>query len=201
MTKLKLFKVLFFAGIALMGTAVFVDSFKVALLSDAKSSEKRLKQELKEAYDVEAPDRPLNEADYTLAPEKPGDEASEAEKAAYEKALKEHEGKTEALKKKYESDLEKYKADYREYQRKQKEMNFRQTLDSRVNKDRAEEIDKSIESYQLCVNEFIFSSILRFFGMLVFLTGSLGVLVLGDNYERLGVLAVIGFGFKTILGL
>jgi predicted HicB family RNase H-like nuclease len=201
MNKLNVFRILFIIGIIVMGTAVFIDSSKVAFLSQLKSGEKRLQMDLEKRYEVQAPDRPLDESQYTIAPEVPASDATPEQKAEYEKVKKDYDDKVKALKEKYEAQLKTYEASYRDYLRKQREMSMKKSLESRDNKKAADDLSRKIQDSQLSVNEFVLSSILRFIGTLILLVGSLGLLVLAENYEKLGVLILLGFGLKTIIGL
>lgn len=199
--KVELFKILFVTGLALMGTAVFIESFKVASLSDLKSGEKRLQMELEEKYNLTPPEKPVDESQYLLAPDVPEGEASQEQKNAYDNAMKEHEGKVKVLREKYEAEMKTYDATYKAFRRQAREMEMKKDRERDVNKKLAEKLEKDMQVSQFSVNEFMVSTILRFLGSLILLAGSLGILILGDGYERAGVLVVIGFGIKTIIGL
>jgi hypothetical protein len=194
-------KFLFVVGLLVMSTAVFLDSFKVASLSSMKSGDKRIQFEIKEKYTVSAPDMPVDESNFILPPAVPDKDATQAQKDQYEKSKTDHLDKVKALRKKYEDSLKVYNAAYKDYQRKQRELDLEKQKNAPVAKKATETLNKSIELKQLAINEFIFPTILRFIGCILLLLGALGILLFGELYERLGVLVVIGFGIKTLIGL
>lgn len=201
LSKDKIFKVLFIVGLIVLGTAVFLDSFKVASLSTLKSGGKRIQFELNEKYTTIAPEYPLDESNYILAPIAPEKDATKEQKDAYEKTKAEFDGKVKGLKAKYDEDVKIYNQKYKEYLRNQRVLDLDRQKNASGVKKTTDKLAKDIEMRQLSINEFIFSTILRYIGSMVLLIGSLGILLFGETYEKLGVLIVIGFGLKTIIGL
>jgi len=198
---IKVYKVLFIAGLVTMGTSIFLDSVKVASLSSLKSSDKRIQFDLKEQYTLPAPDAPIDESSYILAPAALEKDATQDQKDAYTKAKTEFDAKVKTLKAKYDTDLKSYAAVYKDYQRKQKELDLERQKNNQATKKISEKLARDIELRQLTINEFKIPTILRFIGSLIFMLGSLGILIYGETYEKLGVLVVIGFGLKTLIGL
>jgi len=197
----KIFKGLFITGFIMVCTAVFLDTYKVASLSMLKSSEKKMQFELKEKYTIAAPDAPINEGDYLLAPSVPESDASQEEKDAYEEAKTDFDAKVKDLKAKYDEEKKAYDKTYKEYQRKQKTLDLEKQRNAQATKKFNEKLTKDIEVTQLAINDFVTATILRYIGSLILLLGSLGILLFGETYEKLGVLVVLGFGIKTIIGL
>ena len=195
------FKVLFIAGLVTMGTAVFLDSYKVASLSNLKSGEKRMQLESKDKYMVAAPDMPIDESNFMLAPAAPDKDSTQEQKDAYEKAKTDYQAKVKEFKDKYDQNLKAYNTAYKDYLRKQRTLDLDKQKNAPAAKKATESLSKNIELKQLSINEFIFPTIMRFIGCILLLLGALGILITGDMYERLGVLLVIGFGLKTIIGL
>lgn len=201
MTVLKVFKVLFIAGILMLSTSVFLDSYKVASLSRLKSSEKKMQFDLKEKYTLTAPDAPIDESNYILGPAVPESDATQEEKDAYTKAKTDFDAKVKDLKAKYDEEVKAYNKVYKEHQRKQKALDLEKQRNARETKKFTEKLEKDIELTQLSINDFVCATMLRYLGSLILLIGSCGILLLGEAYEKLGVLVVIGFGIKTIIGL
>lgn len=194
-------RIIFAIGILMICTAVFLDTVKVAGVSKVRTERSRFNIELSEKYVVEAPVRPLDESRFVLAPEKPVYDATDAEKKTYEKAKSEHVEKVKKLKEDYKNANTIYNNAYKKYRREQKETNFVKTKERHQNDETKKIFKEKIRMRELSINNFLFSTILRFLGSIVFIFGSLGMLIWGDNYERVGVLVAIGLGLKTIIGL
>jgi hypothetical protein len=198
---INVFKFIFVAGLLTMGTAVYLDSYKVASLSSLKSVDKRMQLEAKDKYTTPAPDMPVDESNYILPPAAPDKDATQEQKDAYEKAKTDHLAKSKEFREKYDADMKAYNLAYKEYQRKQRTLDLEKQKNSSTVKKASDALAKKIEFTQLSINEFLLPTILRYIGCIVLLLGSLGILMFGEMYERLGVLIVLGFGFKTIIGL
>lgn len=194
-------RIVFAIGILMICIAVFVDTVKVAGVSKVRTDRSRFNIELSEKYVVEAPIRPLDESRLILAPEKPAYNATNTVKEAYEKVKSEYDEKVKLLKEEHKKANEEYNSAYKKYRREQKETNFVKTKERRENDKTKKDFKEKIKIRELSINNFLFSTILRFFGSIVFIFGSLGMLIWGDNYERVGVLVAIGLGLKTIIGL
>ncbi len=185
----------------LIVSSIFIDSFKVATLSQLKSRQQRIKIELKEKYTIEKPDKPIDESKYLLAPEKQKKDASEKEKLEYDKLKKEFDDKIANIKDEHKKAMEVYNKTYHQYKRSQKALDLKEKRDYRINSKLKKELKNEIKDYQLSVNEFTLTTIFRFLGSIILLIGCFGILMWGETYERLGVLIVLGFGLKTIIGL
>jgi hypothetical protein len=197
----KLFKVLFITGFLLLVTAVFMDSYKVASLSTLKSSEKQMQMDIKEKYTLAAPDAPVDESNFILGPAAPDKDATPDQKDAYTKAKAEFDAKIKDMKARYAEDMKSYNITYKEYMRKQKTLDLEKQRNAPAVKKISEKLAKDIEMKQLSINDFVLSTILRYAGSIILLIGSLGILLYGETYEKLGVFVVIGFSLKTIIGL
>ncbi len=197
----RLFKVLFVSGLIVLATAVFLDSYKVAYLSKLKSAEKKMQVEIKDKYTIEAPEAPVDESNYILAPAAPEKDATQEQKDAYDKSKADFDAKVKELKAKYDEDVKAYDKTYKEYQRKQKSLDLEKKRNATAVKKDTEKLAKEIEVTQLAINDFVFSTKLRFIGAVILLIGSLGIIMFGEVYEKLGVLVVIGFSLKTLIGL
>ncbi len=64
-----------------------------------------------------------------------------------------------------------------------------------------EEIQEYITEKEININNTAGKLLLRFIGTIILLLGALGIFILGDIMEKLGLLLLFGFAFKTIIGL
>jgi hypothetical protein len=191
----------FIAGLAVIAVSVFVESFKVSALSTYKADLEKYNLDQNIKYKIEAPDKPLNESNYLIPPDAPKADAIDAEKEKYNKLKNEYEAKKEAFEADYKKAMAEYEIKYKEYQTRQRGMDISREKDYRKNEKAKRKIAETIRDYEIGVNSTIVSATLRFIGSLLFFIGSLGMLILGDNYEKVGVLFAIGFSVKTIIGL
>lgn len=94
-------RILLVAGIIVVACAVFVESWDVARLSSLKAKKAQLEYDRDHDFVVEAPIVPVNEKDYLIEPEKPGDKATDEEKANFDKKMEEFKAEKEKLDKVY----------------------------------------------------------------------------------------------------
>ncbi len=194
-------RILLVAGIIIVACAVFVESWDVARLSSLKAKKSQIEYDRDHDFFVEAPVVPVNEKDYLVEPEKPGDKATDEEKASYEKKLEETKVEKEKLDKEYEKKKQDYDKALKQFNL-QKQDNRRKYVVSEGDYwKNLTRLGYSIKQKEIDINKMWFSLVLRFVGSIVLLLGSLGVLMYGEMYERLGVLFLVGFAFKTIVGL
>lgn len=194
-------RILLVAGIIVVACAVFVESWDVARLSSLKATKSQMEYDRDHDFFVEAPVVPVNEKDYLIEPEMPGDKATDEEKAAYGKKLEEFKAEKEKLDKAYEEKKKDYDQAVKQFNLKKLENRRNYVVTDGDYWKNLTRIGYSIKQKEIDINKMWFSLILRFLGSIILLLGSLGVLMYGEMYERLGVLFLVGFAFKTIVGL
>lgn len=194
-------RILLVAGIIVVACAVFVESWDVARLSSLKAKKSQMEYDRDHDFFVEAPTVPVNEKDYLVEPERLVDTATDEEKAKYEKKLEEFKAEKEKLDKEYEKKKEEYSSALKEYNLKKQENRRKYVVSEGDYWKNLTRLGYSIKQKEIDINKMWFSLVLRFVGSIILLLGSLGVLMYGEMYERLGVLFLVGFAFKTIVGL
>jgi len=194
-------RILLVAGIIIVACAVFVESWDVARLSSLKATKSQMEFDRDHDFFVEAPVVPVNEKDYLVEPEKPGDKATDDEKTKYDKKLEEFKVEKEKLDKEYEKKKQEYDLALKNYNLQKQENRRKYVVTEGYYWKTLTRLGYSIKQKEIDINKMWFSLVLRFLGSIVLLLGSLGVLMHGEMYERLGVLFLIGFAFKTIVGL
>lgn len=194
-------RILLVAGIIIVACAVFVESWDVARLSSLKATKSQMEYDRDHDFFVEAPVVPVNEKDYLIEPERPSDKATDEEKASYEKKLEETKVEKEKLDKEYEKKKEEYDKALKQFNLQKQENRRKYVVSDGDYWKNLTRLGYSIKQKEIDINKMWFSLILRFLGSIILLLGSLGVLMYGEMYERLGVLFLIGFAFKTIVGL
>ncbi len=194
-------RILVVAGILLMLGGVFSETNNVAVYSSAKADLEIYKRELEEKYKLEEPSAPINYAKKLKAPPEPAEEAAEEEILKYEELFSDY----EILKKKEEeafTEAQKaYKREEAEYIYQKSIIEYDKAKENEENQKRLKEKEKEISTLQTYINVITLNVFLRFFGAIILLLGALGVFIYGENMEKLGILILIGFAFKTILGL
>jgi len=194
-------RLLLIAGIAAFAIGVFAENWDVSRLSSLKASKAQLEYDRDEDYTLRKPDYPISEADYITAPEALSDKATDTEKQAYEVAKKEYETQKDTLKKKYEEDIKTYNTTLKSYNKQAAELRKKKNLTQADYDHRIASLKKSIQQKEIDINKTWIPLFLRFLGSLIFLAGSFFLLKFGTNYEKGGILVLIGFAIKTIVGL
>jgi hypothetical protein len=194
-------RILLVAGVIVVALAVFLESWDAARVSSLKAKRAQLAFNRDHDYYLEAPIVPINEKDLIAEPQKPGLTATADEKKAYEKEMASYNAEKDKLNNQYNENKKMYDQDLKDYNKKRLE-NRRAlvTSESKYLK-KITKLNYSIMQKDIDTGKKWFPLIIRFLGSLVLLAGSLGMLVYGEMYERLGVLFLIGFAFKTIIGL
>ncbi len=194
-------RILLVAGVVIIASAVFVESWDVARLSSLKAKKSQMEYDRDHDFFVEAPVVPVNEKDYIIEPEKPGDKVTDEEKASYEKKLEETKVEKEKLDKEYEKKKQDYDKALKQFNLQKQDNRRKYVVSDGDYWKNLTRLGYSIKQKEIDINKMWFSLVLRFVGSIVLLLGSLGVLMYGEMYERLGVLFLVGFAFKTIVGL
>lgn len=194
-------RILLIAGIIIVAIAVLVENWDVAMLSSLKAKKAQAEYDREYDYYVEAPTVPVNEKDYLVAPENPGMDAGEEAKALYEKEMNEFNAEKEKLDKEYQEKQKEYQDALKKYNRKKLENRRKLVVSEGDYWKKIQRLNYAIKQKEIDINKMWFPLILRFLGAIVLLIGSLGILMYGEMYERLGILFLIGFAFKTIVGL
>lgn len=189
------------AGVIVMAAAVFLETNNVALFSTAKADLEAYKKGLEETYKLDKPAVPVDYSKKLVEPVKPAEDAAAEEKSLYDSRLKEYgelKAQEEAAYAQAKKDFDKANAEYL-YQK--GKMDLRQAKEEESVKKQTEQYEKRIADLQVTINAISLSVLLRFLGVILLLLGGFGVLALGENMERVGVLVMLGFAFKTIIGL
>ncbi|MBV6492958.1 MAG: hypothetical protein LDLANPLL_00964 [Turneriella sp.] len=188
-------------GIIVVAFGIFLENWDVARLSSLKASLTQMETERTRKYTAEKPDYPVREVDFLIPPRPVAYNATDAEKAAFAEAKSQYDTSRAELVKQFENDLKKYNDEQREYQKKTQEFKKQKALSEKEYQKKRREVKESIEDKEIAINKMWFPLILRFLGSLIFLGGALFILKNASQYEKVGVLILIGFAFKTIIGL
>lgn len=198
---LSISKIIFIIGIAIVACAIFIDTVKVASLSGLNSDIASIKLEKNEKYKIDPPDKPVDESGGILIPKRPGANATDTDRSDYDKEKKEYDEKVKKLKEEHKESYKKYKLEYDNHLQAVRKLNFQKRKEKAQYKERERTLQSEIKHQKININYIMLTTIIRFLGSLLLILGSLGILILGDKYERVGVLVTIGFAFKTIIGL
>jgi hypothetical protein len=194
-------RLLLVAGVVVVAFAVFIESWDAARLSSLKAKRAQLVFDRDHDYYLDVPAAPINEKDLIAEPQKPGVTATEDEKKTHEKDLASYNAEKDKLDKLYNENKKKYEQDLKAYNKLRLE-NRRKLITSESGYvKKITKVNFSIMQKDIDTNKKWFPLIIRFLGSIILLAGSAGMLVYGEMYERLGVLFLIGFAFKTIIGL
>ncbi|MBN1524108.1 MAG: hypothetical protein JW904_06495 [Spirochaetales bacterium] len=194
-------RILVVLGILVMAAAVFIETNNVAVFSTAKADLEAFKKEVEEKYKLEKPAAPVDFSTRLIAPVKPADDAAAEETAQYEQRLKKYEEMKAAEEEAFKSAEEAYKKDLSEYNYQISLVNFEKAKEAESVKKQLEDKQEEIAALQIGINQITLNVLLRFFGVILMLLGAVGVLVYADTMEKLGLLVMLGFAFKTIIGL
>ena len=188
-------------SIFLFSAGIFMENADVAALSTLKAKKSQIELDRDLDYGVEKPSRPINEARFLKKPVKPHRDAEQAELEEYDNALQEYEIKKEKLTGEYDERLAEYNSAMEEYKAKLADITKDKALSLSDYKQSLSAVREKIRQKKVDINKIYFPLFLRFLGSLVFLFGFVGILLHGDQYERLGILILTGFALKTIIGL
>ncbi|MCB1175917.1 MAG: hypothetical protein KDK39_20245, partial [Leptospiraceae bacterium] len=108
MLNLKNARILFVAGLLLMTLSLFFENLSVARYFSVTGQLSELDQERKLEFAVDQPDRPVNEALLLKRPDRPGYNASESDKLAYEVELADYEKERDSLLANYKEQMTDY---------------------------------------------------------------------------------------------
>ncbi|RPJ07103.1 MAG: hypothetical protein EHM28_08345 [Spirochaetaceae bacterium] len=189
------------AGVILMATGIFFETNNVASLSTAKADLEVFKKSIEEKYKVEKPAYPVDFSLKLTEPAKPGDSATPEATTLYETRLKEYEELKKKESEAYTAAKAAYDKVYADYLYNKSKMDYNKARDDESIKKQIERMEKAIANMQITINVISLSVIFRFIGVILLLAGALGILVYAENMEKLGVLVMLGFAFKTIIGL
>jgi len=191
---------LFIVGIAIFAMGVFLESVDVATLSTYKAEKTFLENEYEEKYKLKKPEAPVDFSILLPEPIKPAEDAPQDEKTKYDQEFKEYEDLKKQEEEKFEEaqkEYEKLKVQY-EYNKKLNEY-YKKKEEKQINAQK-EEFDKKITLQGIVINIISGKQALRFIGTLILLLGAGAILVLGENWERVGVIVFMGFAFRTLVG-
>jgi hypothetical protein len=189
------------AGIILITIAVFIESYNVASLSTSKAALESFNKETDERYKVEEPVKPVDLSKQLAEPVKPADDATEAEKTKYDNDLAAYQELKKAEEEDYAAAQKDYEKARKQYDFDLKMMKYNKYKEEKVTAARKKELENSVKLKEIDIGVIEGSSVVRLIGTILLLIGAFGVLVLAENLERLGVLILLGFAFKTIIGL
>ena len=188
-------------SIFLFSAGIFIENADVAALSTLKAKKSQIELDRDLDYGVEKPSRPINETKFLKKPVKPHRDAEQAELEEYDNALQEYESKKEKLTEEYDKKLTEYNSAMEEYKAKLADITKDKALSHSDYKHALSAVREKIRQKKVDINKIYFPLFLRFLGSLIFLISFVGILLHGDQYERLGILILAGFALKTIIGL
>jgi len=191
-------RVLLIAGIILIGASVFLSNYGEALLTTSQAKLEDFEKMKNERYFVERPEKPVDISDYLVQPLKP---IAKEEKEFYEQKLKEYNEEKKRLKEEYKKDLENYEKELREYNQKLKESNYRMKKEEAELTNMKKNLLRNASKYKNSSNYKEIPLYIRYGGTALLLLGALLILLFAEVQEKLGVLILLGFAFKWIVGL
>ncbi len=189
------------AGIILITIAVFVESYNVASLSTSKADLESFNKEMDERYKVEEPIKPVDLSKQLAEPVKPAEDATEAEKTKYDTDLAAYQELKKAEEEDYAAAQKEYEKARQQYNHDVKMMKYKKYKEEKEMTARKKELENTIKSKEIGIGVIEGSSVIRLIGTILLLIGACGILVFAENMERLGMLILLGFAFKTIIGL
>ncbi|MBN1500009.1 MAG: hypothetical protein JW982_07635 [Spirochaetes bacterium] len=191
----------FVAGIAIVATSVFIDSMKVSKLSNYNNQLETVKLQFAEKFDVPKPEKPINEASYLTPPARNTYADGEEGNTLYKNDMEAYNEDYKKLRNEYNENLNKYNKEFSEYTKTKAETDLKKKQEEPAYKKTVAELEKNIKMQNIEINNIRLTTILRYIGAIILLTGTLGMLILGELYERIGVLVMIGISLKSIIGL
>lgn len=193
---------LLFLGIFLIVFAIFLENNDVASLLGLRAKQNTLEwSEITKRYEMEKLVKPINVVELTPEPIDYGEYATEEEKTAYEKEMAEYEEWKQQEEEIYETAMQEYEKAKLKYEYDEKIMQYQMIKDAAEIFAEREEIQEYITEKEININNTAGKLLLRFIGTIILLLGALGIFILGDIMEKLGLLLLFGFAFKTIIGL
>jgi hypothetical protein len=194
-------RILFIAGILLFATAIFLLNYNKSSLNSLKAKRSLLDTELDEKYKVKPLDKPFDFSDLLPAPEKPPEAADAAEKQNYENRLSEYQAMVKQEQEDYAVREKNYEqqAGQQDYLRKLN--NYYKSKEAYNLQPRKREFDSEIKLQELKSAVVSDQYILQYIGTIVILIGAVGILLLGENWERAALLVFLGFAFRTVVGI
>lgn len=194
-------RILVVIGIIVMAGAVFIQTNNVTGFSTAQADLDALKLAAEEKYSLDKPIVPIDFSKHLVAPVKPAAAAAEEEVGLYEHRLKKYEEMMVAEVEVFKIAKATYKKDLAEYNYQMTLLNFKKVKENDSVQKQIKEQQKSLARLQIGVNQISLSLVFRFIGVILLLLGAAGMLLYADTMEKLGVLVMLGFAFKTIIGM
>jgi len=192
---------LFIAGILLFATAVFLLNYNGSSLNSLKAKRSLLDTELDEKYKAKTLDKPFDFSNLLPEPVKPPEAVDTAEKQSYANRLSEY----QALVKQEQED---YAAREKNYELLARQQDYLRKLNTYYKSKEAyslqpqkRELDSEIKLQELKSAVVSDKYILQYIGTIIILIGAMGILLLGENWERAALLVFLGFAFRTVVGI
>ena len=195
---LKAGRIFLVIGIIGVGASVFLSNYGGALLTTSNAKLQDFEKMKEERYYVERPEKPIDISDYLVPPIKP---ATKEEKEIYNQQLKNYNEEKKRLREDYKKELAEYEKQIREYNHKVKEMKFRMKKEEADLRNMKKNLLKNVQKYRNSSNYKVIPLYLRYAGAALLLFGALLILLMGEVQEKLGILVLLGFAFRWIVGL
>ena len=189
------------AGIILITVAVFLESYDVASLSTSKASLEFFNKELEERYKIEEPAKPADLSKQLAEPIKPAEDAPAEEKTKYDTELKAYEELKKAEDDKFAAAQKEYEKSRQKYDYDVKMMKYKKLQEEKEFSAKKKSLENTIKLKEIGIGVIEVPAVIRLSGTILLLIGALGILMFAENMEKLGVLILLGFAFKTIIGL
>ncbi len=199
--ELKNAKIALGISILLFSIGIFIENAAVASLSTLKADKAQIELDRVKDYKVEKPLPPIKESKYLIKPAKPPRDASSEDITAYEGKLQKYEQEKKDLTEQYDEKMEDYEEEMQEYETELASLNKDKAMSRNDYKRSLERVKNKIKQKKIDINKIFLPLLLRFLGSLIFFIGFMGILLHGDQYEKLGILVLTGFALKTIIGL
>ena len=193
-------RILLIAGIIIICGSIMAANYNDVLLITNKAKLDDFERKKQEKYSVKKPEKPIDMSEYIIAPEKISKKANEAKKEEYKQELEEYNQEIKNARETYKKKLEEYNDALIKYKEDVKNVKFNMIKDETDMNKEKEEIIKKIQKSENAKNFKIIPLYIRYSGVFIFLIGALGILIFAEVQEKLGVLILIGLGFKCIIG-
>lgn len=191
----------FILGILVFALAVFLFNYNQFALNSLKARKSLMDMELQEKYKITVPPKPVDFSAQLPKPVEPPESADTWEKEQYYKALKEYDAQKTR-------DQEAYAAAQKEYEQFMRQLDYKRKLNAYHKSKETynmnltkNEIDRQIKLQETAAAIVTDKYIIQLIGTILILIGAVGILIFGENWERVAVIVFLGFAFRTIVGL
>lgn len=193
-------RILLIVGIIVICGSTLLANYNEVLLVTNKAKLEDFERMKNEKYSVKKPEKPIDMSEYIVHPKKINKESSESEKEQYKQELDKYNSEVKNAEEVYKKKIEEYETGLAKYDYDLKNTKYNKLKDEgELNKSKNELI-KKIQRSENAKDFKVLPFIIRYIGAFILLIGTLGILMFAEVQEKLGVLILIGFGFKWIIG-